>query len=93
MNRAEYIRKISGECGFTQKDIKEVLEAAEKVAYAEMAKKEEVKVFNGLTLVGQFKEACEKRNPATGAMVQVPAKMVPKAKWGVVAKRIINGEK
>lgn len=90
MNRAEYIRKISGECGFTQKDIKEVLEAAEKVAYAEMAKKEEVKVFNGLTLVGQFKEACEKRNPQTGETVKVQAKVAPKAKWGKAAKDAVN---
>ena len=92
MNRADYVKAIAQETGYTQKDVKAVLEVAEKVAYAEMAQKGEVKVFNGLTLIGQFKEACVKRNPLTGEDVNVAEKVVPKAKFGAVAKRIVNGE-
>lgn len=90
MNRNDYVKAIATETGFTQKDVKAVLDAGEKVAYTEMAQKGEVKIFNGLTLVGQFKEACIKRNPLTGADVKVDAKIAPKAKWGKAAKDAVN---
>ena len=51
---------------------------------------EEVKVFDGLTLVGVKKAACVKRNPLTGADVQVPEKIAPKAKFGKAIKDAIN---
>ena len=92
MNKTEFIKAIATATGFTQKDVKTVLESAQTVVYAEMAKEEEVKVFDGLTLVGVGKPACVKRNPKTGEDVQVPAKIAPKAKFGAVAKRIVNGE-
>ena len=50
----------------------------------------EVKVFDGLTLVGVKKAACVKRNPLTGADVQVPEKIAPKAKFGKALKDAIN---
>ena len=92
INQNEFVKLVATETGFTQKDVKAVLDAEQKIAYAEMAKEEEIKIFNGLTLAGQKKESCVKRNPQTGAEIQVPEKVVPKAKFGVVAKRIVNGE-
>jgi DNA-binding protein HU-beta len=92
MNKTEFVKAIATETGFTQKDVKAVLEAAQTVAYDAMAKEEEVKVFDGLTLVGQHKDATTARNPMTGDTVDVPAKTVPKARFGAVAKRIVNGE-
>lgn len=90
MNRNDYVKAIATETGFTQKDVKAVLEAAQVVAYEAMAKEEEVKVFDGLTLVGVHKDACVKRNPLTGADVKVEAKVAPKAKWGKAAKDAVN---
>ena len=90
MNRVDYVKAIATVTGYTQKDVKAVLDAAEQVAYTEMAQKGEVKIFNGLTLIGQFKEACVKRNPLTGADVKVEAKVSPKAKWGKAAKDAVN---
>lgn len=90
MNRNDYVKAIATETGFTQKDVKAVLEAAQVVAYDAMAKEEEVKVFDGLTLVGQKKPACVKRNPLTGQDVNVPEKIAPKAKWGKAAKDAVN---
>lgn len=90
MNKTEFVKAIATETGFTQKDVKAVLEAAQVVAYDAMAKEEEVKVFDGLTLVGQKKPACVKRNPLTGQDVNVPEKIAPKAKWGKAAKDAVN---
>ena len=90
INQNEYVKLVAAATGFTQKDVKAVLDAAGTVAYAEMAKEEEVKVFNGLTLAGVKKPACVKKNPRTGEDVQVPAKVAPKAKFGKFAKDSVN---
>ena len=90
INQNEYVKLIATATGYTQKDVKAVLDAAQTVAYEAMAKEEEVKVFEGLTLVGVKKAACVKRNPLTGADVQVPEKVAPKAKFGKAIKDAIN---
>lgn len=90
MNRTEYVKAVAEATGRTQKDIKEVLEAMQEVAYAEMAKCEEVKIFDGTTLVGVQKEARTARNPLTGETVEVAAKVAPKAKFGTACKNAIN---
>ena len=90
INQNEYVKLIATATGYTQKDVKAVLDAAQIVAYEAMAKEEEVKVFNGLTLGGVAKPACVKRNPKTGEDVQVPAKVAPKAKFGKFAKDSVN---
>ena len=92
MNRSEFVKAVAAATEKTQKEVKEMLDVMQDIAYGEMAKCEEVKMFDGFALCGVQKEACQKRNPATGAMVDVPAKVVPKAKFGTAAKRIVNGE-
>ena len=91
MNKTEFVKAIATETGFTQKYVKAVLEVAQTVAYDAMAKEEEVKIFDGLTLVGVHKEATTARNPLDGTTVNVPEKTVPKAKWGKAAKDAVNG--
>ena len=91
MNKTELIREVANVTGMTQKDIKAVLEATQAVAYAAMAQQEEVKLFDGLTIVGVHKDATTARSPLTGETVNVPEKVVPKAKWGKFAKTTVNG--
>lgn len=90
MTKVELVKAVATETGFTQKDVKTVLEATGKVAYAEMAKQKEVKLFEGCSLVGMYKEAGVARNPQTGEQVDVPAKVLPKAKFGKAAKDSVN---
>ena len=90
MNRAEYVKAVAEATTKTQKEIKEVLDAMQTVAYAEMAKCGEVKIFDGLTLAGVHKDATTARNPIDGSTVNVPAKNVPKAKFGTAAKTAVN---
>lgn len=92
MNKAELIREIATATGYTQKDVKAVLESAQKVTYEAMAREEEVTIFDGLKLMGVHKDATVARNPLDGSTVNVPEKTVPKAKFGVAAKRVVNGE-
>lgn len=90
VNQNEFVKLVATATGYTQKDVKAVLDAAQTVAYEAMAKEEEVKIFNGLTLSGVHKDACVKRNPLTGADVKVEAKVAPKAKFGKFAKDSVN---
>lgn len=90
MNKTEFVKAVATATGYTQKDVKAVFEAAQEVAYGAMAKEEEVKIFDGLTLVGVHKDATTARNPMDGSTVNVPAKTVPKAKWGKFAKDAVN---
>ena len=90
MNRTEFVKAVATATGYTQKDVKAVLEAAQEVAYGAMAKEEEVTVFEGLKLIGVHKDATTARNPMDGSTVDVPAKTVPKAKWSKAAKDAVN---
>lgn len=89
MNKTEFIKAVSTECGFTQKDIKTVLEAAQKVTFETM-KTEEVKLFDGVTFTSVYKVAHEARNPMTGDTVTVPGKNMPKVKLGKAIKDAVN---
>ena len=90
MNRTEFVKAVAEKAEMTQKVVKEVVDAMQEVAYTEMAKCEEVKMFDGLTLVGVQKEATTARNPKTGETVEVAAKVAPKAKFGKAAKDALN---
>lgn len=90
VNQNEFVKLIASATGYTQKDVKAVLDAAQTVAYDVMAKEDEVKIFNGLTLGGIHKDATTARNPMTGDTVEVPAKTAPKAKFGKFVKDYIN---
>ena len=92
MNRSEFVKAVAAVTEKTQKEVREMLDAMQDVAFEAMANCEEAKIFEGVSFVGVQKEACQKRNPATGGMVDVPAKVVPKAKFGAAAKRAVNGE-
>ena len=90
MVKADLIKEVARRLDSTQKEVKAVLETTQAVVYEEMAKEHEVKLFEGCTLAGTMREARECRNPQTGETMEVPAKIVPKAKWGKAAKDAMN---
>lgn len=89
MTRAELVKEIATKTGFTQKDVKQVMDALEDVTMTTMPK-EEVKIMNGVTLSAAFKEAHTARNPRTGETVTVEGKYSPKCKFGTAVRAAIN---
>ena len=89
MNRTELVKAIAGKCGYTQKDVKAVMDALQEVVFTTI-KDEEVKIMDGLTATAVFKEARDARSPLTGETVKVPAKYVPKMKIGKALKDAVN---
>lgn len=90
MTRTEYIKAVAEKLEATQKSVKEFLEAAQEVAYEEMAKGEEVKIFDSVTLVGKMVPERTARNPQTGAEIVVPEHLAPKAKFGTGIKNLLK---
>ena len=89
MNKTELIKAVAEKAGYTQKDVKTVMETLQEVVF-DAIKTEEVKLMDGVTLSAVFKEATTARNPLTGATVDVPAKYAPKCKFGKAIKNAIN---
>ena len=89
MNRTELIKNLAAKTGYTQKDVKAVMDALQEVVFTTI-KNEEVKIIDGLTATAVFKEAHEARSPLTGGTVQVPSKYVPKMKIGKALKDAVN---
>lgn len=90
MNRTEFVKAVAEKAEVTQKTVKEMLEVMQEVVFEEMKEQGEVKLFDGVTLIGEFKEARTARNPITGEAVDVPAKVAPKCKFGKAIKDALN---
>lgn len=88
MNKAEFIKAVAEKAGFTQKDVRAVVEAQQEVIYATIST-EEVKIVDGVTLTTDERAARKGRNPQTGATMEIPAKKVPKCKFGAKIKDIV----
>lgn len=86
MNRQEFIKAVAEKANKTQKETKEILEVMQEVVFDTMKEEDEVKIFDGVTLLGVHKDATTARNPKDGSEVAVPEKTVPKAKFGKTVK-------
>lgn len=69
----DFIRLVSKESGYTQKDIAGVLDSIRTVLIDAAKRQNTVKVFNGLTMEGKQIDARAGRNPQTGESITIPA--------------------
>lgn len=90
INNANFVKLISKETGYAQKDIKAVLEAASDVALDIIKKDDAVIVFPGVTLTATYVPETKKRNPRTGDAVIVAPHHKPKAKFGTKYKEALK---
>lgn len=87
----DFCKMVAEKSGFTQKDVRAIMDAMADTLYENVALKEEdVKVFNGLTVSTALKDAHTARNPLTGESVNVPAKYKISAKFSPSVKTRIN---
>ena len=89
MTKVELVKVVADKTGFTQKDVKAVMEAVQEVVFATL-KEDEIKLMDGITLSAVYKEATVKRNPQTGEPINVSARYAPKAKFGTALKNALN---
>lgn len=87
MTKTELIKAVAAETGYTQKDIKKVLEAQQKVVFATLPT-DAVKLMDGVTLTAVERAERAARNPQTGESMIVPAHKSPKCKFGKAVKEL-----
>ena len=90
MNKVEMIQEIAANTGFTQKDVKLVMESMQTVTFNALVKGDEVKLMDGVTLSKVHKDAHTARNPRTGETVMVDAKNAVRCKFGKQIKEAVN---
>ena len=88
MTRTELVKAVATATEMTQKDVKEVIDAAQAVTVETLASGEEVNVFEGLKLVVKDVAERQARNPQTGEVMVIPAHQTVKAKLGAAFKNI-----
>ena len=88
MNKTDLIKTVAEKTGFTQKDVKTVMETLQDVVFATI-KTEEVKLMDGVTLSSKVVPQRTARNPKTGAEIVVPEHIAPKCKFGTAIKNIM----
>ena len=89
MTKAQIMSALAEKTGLSKKDVGGFLDALVEMAYKEV-KKSGVFVLPGLgKLVKVHRAARMGRNPATGASIQIPAKIVVKFRIAKAAKEAV----
>lgn len=90
ISNKEFIKAVAVKTEYSQKNIKEVLDAAQGIVEDNLVDGNAVKVFSWLTIEPVEKAERAGRNPITGEPIQIPAKTSIKAKFGKSIKDIVN---
>ena len=82
MNKAELIKAVAAKAEVSNALAANVLDAALEAAVEAVKKGEGLQLMGYVTLAVAQKPARQAKNPRTGAIINVPAKKVAKAKLG-----------
>lgn len=88
MNKKELIAKIATEAGVSQVDADRVFKATVEVIQHAMKQRNDVVIPGFLAFKVKKRAAAVRRNPATGAQINVPAREVVVVKVGSLLKTI-----
>lgn len=82
MNKQQLVDYIANKTGLTKKDVSASLDAMVDAVVSTVSKNDSVTLTGFGTFLSVHRKPTQKRNPKTGAPVNVPAKNVPKFKPG-----------
>lgn len=86
MTKSQLLSVLSDKTGASKKDVNAVLDTMASVAYVEVKKNGEFVVPGFGKMVKAKRKARMGRNPATGAVIKIPAKTVVKFRLAKAAK-------
>lgn len=95
MNVQDLVKAVATDAEMTQKEVRKVIDTIEMVVKAQLAEADEnnqveVKVFPGVSLVAEYVQPHEGRNPSTGEIITVAGKNRVKAKISQTLKAAVN---
>lgn len=93
MNKSEMIDAVAAETGLAKTDVAKVLNAYTGEIVKTIAKGDEYTVIGFGKFYASKREARDGRNPSTGAVIKIPAAMVPKFSAGKAFKEAVNAPK
>lgn len=90
VTQKDLVKTIAEKTGFTQKDVKTVLDTLNDTTLEHLANKEEVAPCKFFKIGTRLSSERSGRNPQTGEAITIPAKYRCFAKFGKVAKEAVN---
>jgi DNA-binding protein HU-beta len=90
MTRLEFIKEFAETGNMTQKMARETLEVLQDVVFSHVAKGDDVKLFEGVVFTSADRSPRSGRNPQTGETIVIPARRVPKVKFGKAVKDLFR---
>lgn len=90
MTQTEIISNLSETSGMAKKDVKSLFDSLAALATAEVKKNGEFAVPGFGKLVKATRKARDGRNPATGAVIKIPAKTTVKFRLGKAMKDAVS---
>ncbi len=90
MTQTEIINSLSETSGMAKKDVKGLFDTLAALATAEVKKNGEFAVPGFGKLVKATRKARDGRNPATGAVIKIPAKTTVKFRLGKAMKDSVS---
>ena len=89
MSKSQMIQALADKSGLAKKDVNGVLDALTNLAYSQVKGSGEFTIHGIGKLAKKNRAARQGRNPATGATIQIPAKIVVKFRVAKAAKEAI----
>ena len=86
MTQSEIITRLSDSCGCKKSDVKSMFDALASLAVNEVRENGEFTLPGFGKLKKTFRKARDGRNPATGAVIRIPAKTTVKFSLGKAMK-------
>jgi DNA-binding protein HU-beta len=93
MTQTEIVNSLADKSGLKKSDVKGLLDAMAELAAKEVKKNGEFTVPGFGKLKKTQRKAREGRNPATGAVIKIPAKTTVKFSLGKAMKDAVGGGK
>ncbi|MBX3244161.1 MAG: HU family DNA-binding protein [Acidobacteria bacterium] len=90
LTQTEIINSLAETSGLAKKDVKGIFDALSALAVSEVKKNGEFTIPGFGKLVKATRKAREGRNPATGAVIKIPAKTTVKFRLGKAIKDAVS---
>lgn len=92
MTQTEIVNALADQSGLKKTDVKGLFDAVADLAAKEVKKNGEFTLPGFGKLVKTTRKAREGRNPATGAVIKIPAKTTVKFRLGKAMKDAVGGK-
>lgn len=90
MKKDDFVRAMCEKCGLPQKDAKSVINAFSEAVKEAVAGGDKVQLIGFGTFESRKRSARTGKNPATGAVIEIPEATVPAFKAGKAFRDIVN---